>query len=58
MAAGRLSSFATALEDRGVEVKKRSVDGQPGQRIILAADVTTALCAQRTESGQSGTESR
>jgi S-DNA-T family DNA segregation ATPase FtsK/SpoIIIE len=50
--------FATALEDHGVEVKKRSVDGQPGQRVILAADVTTALCAQRTESGQSGTQSR
>jgi DNA segregation ATPase FtsK/SpoIIIE, S-DNA-T family len=49
--------FATALENRGVEVKKRSLDGQPGQRVILTADVTTALCNQRSESGQSGTES-
>jgi hypothetical protein len=49
--------FATALENRGVEVKKRSLDGQPGQRVILAADVTTALRAQRSESGPSGTGS-
>jgi S-DNA-T family DNA segregation ATPase FtsK/SpoIIIE len=44
--------FATALEDRGVEVKKRSLDGQPGQRVILTADVTTALRTQRTEPGR------
>jgi len=49
--------FATALEHRGVEVKKRSLDGQSGQRVILTADVTTALHAQRSESGPSGTES-
>jgi len=47
--------FATALEDRGVEVKKRSLDGQPGQRVILIADVTTALHTQHPESGQSST---
>jgi S-DNA-T family DNA segregation ATPase FtsK/SpoIIIE len=35
--------FATALEQRGVEVKKRSLDGQPGQRVVLAADITAAL---------------
>ncbi|HEX6402758.1 MAG TPA: hypothetical protein VF003_06315 [Pseudonocardiaceae bacterium] len=50
--------FATALEDRGVEVKKRSIDGQPGQRVILTADVTSALRAQRPESGHGGTASR
>jgi DNA segregation ATPase FtsK/SpoIIIE, S-DNA-T family len=38
--------FATALEDHGIKVKKRSLDGQPGQRVILAADITAAL-AQR-----------
>ncbi|MGH8625297.1 MAG: hypothetical protein ACREYC_08520, partial [Gammaproteobacteria bacterium] len=27
--------FATALEHRGVKVKKRSLDGQPGQRVVL-----------------------
>ncbi|MDQ3899267.1 MAG: hypothetical protein M3319_01995 [Actinomycetota bacterium] len=48
--------FATALEDRGVEVKKRSLDGQPGQRVILTADVTTALRVQRTQSSHDGTE--
>jgi S-DNA-T family DNA segregation ATPase FtsK/SpoIIIE len=48
--------FATALEDRGVEVKKRSIGGQPGQRVILTADVTTALHAPHAESGQSETE--
>ena len=48
--------FATALEDRGVEVKKRSLDGQPGQRVIVAADVTAALHAPRPESGQSPTD--
>jgi DNA segregation ATPase FtsK/SpoIIIE, S-DNA-T family len=35
--------FATALEQRGVEVRKRSLDGQPGQRVVLATDVTAAL---------------
>ncbi|MFZ0121082.1 MAG: hypothetical protein WAL99_16895 [Pseudonocardiaceae bacterium] len=48
--------FATALEDRGVEVKKRSLDGQPGQRVILAADVTAALHAPHPKSGQSPTD--
>jgi len=48
--------FASALEDRGVEVKKRSIDGQPGQRVILTTDVTTALRAQRTQFGHDGTE--
>jgi hypothetical protein len=43
--------FATALEDCGVEVKKRSLDGQSGQRVILAVDVTAALDAQHTEAG-------
>ncbi|MGH3839924.1 MAG: hypothetical protein ACRDS0_00495 [Pseudonocardiaceae bacterium] len=32
--------FASALDDREVEVRKRSLDGQPGQRVILTADVT------------------
>ncbi len=46
--------FATALEQRGVEVKKRSLDGQPGQRVVLAADVTAALDTQQSpESGVS-----
>jgi hypothetical protein len=35
--------FATALQDCGVEIKKRSLDGQPGQRVVLAADITAAL---------------
>jgi S-DNA-T family DNA segregation ATPase FtsK/SpoIIIE len=48
--------FATALDDRRVEVKKRSLDGQPGQRVILAADVTAALHAQHSKSGQSATD--
>jgi S-DNA-T family DNA segregation ATPase FtsK/SpoIIIE len=48
--------FATALEDCGVEVKKRSIDGQPGQRVILTVDVTTALRAQRAKSGQPATQ--
>lgn len=42
--------FATALEQRGVEVRKRSLDGQPGQRVVLAADVTAALDARHPES--------
>jgi S-DNA-T family DNA segregation ATPase FtsK/SpoIIIE len=50
--------FATALENHGVEVKKRSIHGQPGQRVILTTDVTTALRAQRAESGPSGTGPR
>jgi S-DNA-T family DNA segregation ATPase FtsK/SpoIIIE len=45
--------FATALEERGVEVKKRSLDGQPGQRVVLAADITAALDARHLESGRS-----
>jgi S-DNA-T family DNA segregation ATPase FtsK/SpoIIIE len=45
--------FATALEQCGVEVKKRSLDGQPGQRVVLAADVTTTLDARHPESGRS-----
>jgi DNA segregation ATPase FtsK/SpoIIIE, S-DNA-T family len=45
--------FATALEQRGVEVKKRSIDGQPGQRVVLAADITTALNTRHTESDRS-----
>jgi S-DNA-T family DNA segregation ATPase FtsK/SpoIIIE len=49
--------FATALEHHGVKVKKRSIDGQPGQRVILTTDVTTALRAQRPESGHDGTAS-
>jgi DNA segregation ATPase FtsK/SpoIIIE, S-DNA-T family len=44
--------FATALEDYGVEVRKRSLDGQPGQRVVVAADVTAALKAQNPESGR------
>jgi S-DNA-T family DNA segregation ATPase FtsK/SpoIIIE len=48
--------FATALEDDGVKVKKRSLEGQPGQRVILAADVSAALHAQHPESGQSPTD--
>jgi S-DNA-T family DNA segregation ATPase FtsK/SpoIIIE len=43
--------FATALEDCGVEIKKRSLDGQPGQRVVLAIDVTTGLAAQHVGSG-------
>jgi S-DNA-T family DNA segregation ATPase FtsK/SpoIIIE len=35
--------FATALQNCGVEIKKRSLDGQPGQRVVLAADITAAL---------------
>ncbi|MGB6161286.1 MAG: hypothetical protein WCF33_04535 [Pseudonocardiaceae bacterium] len=48
--------FATALEDCGVEVRKRSLDGQPGQRVVLAADVTTALNTQHPESDRSPTD--
>jgi S-DNA-T family DNA segregation ATPase FtsK/SpoIIIE len=43
--------FATALEDCGVEIKKRSLDGQPGQRVVLAIDVTAGLAAQHVGSG-------
>ncbi len=50
--------FATALEDCGVEVRKRSLDGQPGQRVVLAADVTAALNAQHPESDRSSTDSK
>ncbi len=39
--------FATALEAREVKVKKRSIDGQPGQRVVLAADITAALTTQQ-----------
>jgi S-DNA-T family DNA segregation ATPase FtsK/SpoIIIE len=42
--------FATALEDCGVEVRKRSLDGQPGQRVVVAADVTATLNARHPES--------
>ncbi|HKR50544.1 MAG TPA: hypothetical protein VJT72_13405 [Pseudonocardiaceae bacterium] len=42
--------FATALEDCGVKVRKRSLDGQPGQRVVVAADVTAALNTQHPES--------
>jgi DNA segregation ATPase FtsK/SpoIIIE, S-DNA-T family len=45
--------FATALENRGVEVRKRSLDGQPGQRVVLVADIFAALDAQHHESGRS-----
>jgi DNA segregation ATPase FtsK/SpoIIIE, S-DNA-T family len=45
--------FATALENRGVEVRKRSLDGQPGQRVVLLADIITALDAEHRESGRS-----
>jgi S-DNA-T family DNA segregation ATPase FtsK/SpoIIIE len=48
--------FATALEDCGVEIKKRSLDGQPGQRVVLAIDVTAGLAAQRVESGRSSAD--
>jgi S-DNA-T family DNA segregation ATPase FtsK/SpoIIIE len=48
--------FATALEDSGVEVRKRSLDGQPGQRVVLAADIITALDAQHPESGRSAAD--
>jgi S-DNA-T family DNA segregation ATPase FtsK/SpoIIIE len=47
--------FATALEDRGVEVRKRSLDGQPGQRVVVAADVTGALNTQHPASARSPT---
>jgi S-DNA-T family DNA segregation ATPase FtsK/SpoIIIE len=42
--------FATALEDCGIEIKKRSLDGQPGQRVVLTADVTAVLDARHPES--------
>jgi DNA segregation ATPase FtsK/SpoIIIE, S-DNA-T family len=45
--------FATALESRGVEVRKRSLDGQPGQRVVLVADIIAALDAEYRESGRS-----
>jgi hypothetical protein len=45
--------FATALENRGVEVRKRSLDGQPGQRVVLVADIIAALDAEHRESGRS-----
>jgi hypothetical protein len=48
--------FATALEDCGVEIKKRSLDGQPGQRVVVAADVTAALNTQHPESDRSPTD--
>jgi S-DNA-T family DNA segregation ATPase FtsK/SpoIIIE len=48
--------FATALEDDGVKVKKRSLEGQPGQRVILAADVSAALHTHHPKSGQSPTD--
>jgi DNA segregation ATPase FtsK/SpoIIIE, S-DNA-T family len=48
--------FATALEGRGVEVRKRSLDGQPGQRVVVAVDITAALDAQRPESDRSPTD--
>jgi hypothetical protein len=48
--------FATALDDRGVEVRKRSLDGQPGQRVVVAVDITAALDAQRPESDRSPTD--
>ena len=48
--------FATALEDCGVEIKKRSLDGQPGQRVVVATDVTTALNTQYPESNRSSTD--
>lgn len=43
--------FATSLEEYGVKIKKRSLEGQPGQRVILTADVIAAL-SQRPKSGQ------
>lgn len=43
--------FATALEDHGIKVKKRSVEGQPGQRVILAADITAERHTWIPESG-------
>ncbi len=46
--------LATALEDHGIKVKKRSLEGQPGQRVILAADLAAAL-AQCPESRRSPT---
>jgi S-DNA-T family DNA segregation ATPase FtsK/SpoIIIE len=48
--------FATALEDCGVEVRKRSLDGQPGQRVVVASDVTAALNAKHSESDGSPTD--
>ena len=48
--------FATALEGRGVEIRKRSLDGQPGQRVVVAVDITAALDAQRPESDLSPTD--
>ncbi len=51
--------FATVLdEDHGVGVKKRSLDGQPGQRVVLAADVAAALHARVPESDRSSTSPR
>ena len=40
--------FATALEQHEVKIHKRSIDGQPGQRIVLATDITAALNAPLT----------
>ncbi|MGH9060986.1 MAG: ATP-binding protein, partial [Acidimicrobiales bacterium] len=47
--------FATALEDCGVEVKKRSLEGPPGQRVIVAGDITAALDTRAPESEPSPT---
>ncbi|MGH3437945.1 MAG: hypothetical protein ACRDQV_03610 [Pseudonocardiaceae bacterium] len=47
--------FATALDEQGVEVKKRRLDGQPGQRVIVAADLTAALDTRAPESERSPT---
>ena len=51
--------FATALdENHGVKVKKRSLDGQPGQRVILATDITAALHTRTPESGRASASPR
>jgi S-DNA-T family DNA segregation ATPase FtsK/SpoIIIE len=38
--------FATALQDCGVEIKKRSLEGQPGQRVLLATEISAARNAR------------
>ncbi|MGH3916351.1 MAG: hypothetical protein ACRDTC_23520 [Pseudonocardiaceae bacterium] len=35
--------FCAALESKGVQRRKRSIDGDPGQQVILALDVTAAI---------------
>jgi S-DNA-T family DNA segregation ATPase FtsK/SpoIIIE len=48
--------FATALQDCGVEIKKRSLEGQPGQRVLLATEISAALNARHPESDRTPTD--